>query len=155
MQDFFIISCPSLLLTRLSLCALSSLCNLQLKYIAIEGLVRDKGKKTPMAKTSHAEFNYGLSYFCKYHIVWFHCSCSQRRIQCLLQIYHGIKLCLFCRFGDCLDKKLAICSHRNSTELREQTSDVTAWTSVNTENRNERAAVTSNHVLWASLMSLC
>lgn len=42
MQDFFIISCPSLLLTRLSLCALSSLCNLQLKYIAIEGLVRDK-----------------------------------------------------------------------------------------------------------------
>lgn len=45
MQDFFIISCPSLLLTRLSLCALSSLCNLQPKYIAIEGLVRDKGKK--------------------------------------------------------------------------------------------------------------
>lgn len=45
MQDFFITSCPSLLLTRLSLCATSSLCNLQVKYIAIEGLVRDKGEK--------------------------------------------------------------------------------------------------------------
>lgn len=69
-----------------------------------------------MGETSHAEFNYGHSDFCKHHIVRFHHSCSQRRIQCLLQIYHGIKLCLFCRFGGCLDKKLAICSHRNSTK---------------------------------------